>query len=66
MNVFIISQDMQPLRLFPQSSHTSRTSPVRHSKRVISASSVEDTKESAGKQLDVSPRDQGKRIRTGH
>nr|XP_020647244.1 neuropathy target esterase [Pogona vitticeps] len=61
----LFSHDMQPLRLFPQSSHTSRTSPVRHSKRVISASSVEDTKESAGKQLDVSPRDQGDPLKPG-
>uniref|UniRef100_A0A670KH60 lysophospholipase n=1 Tax=Podarcis muralis TaxID=64176 RepID=A0A670KH60_PODMU len=27
------TEEMQPLRLFPQSGHTSRTSPVRHSKR---------------------------------
>ncbi|TFJ99674.1 cGMP-dependent protein kinase 1-like [Platysternon megacephalum] len=33
-------EEMQPLRLFPQPSHASRTSPVRHSKRVISVSST--------------------------
>uniref|UniRef100_A0A670K8Y0 lysophospholipase n=1 Tax=Podarcis muralis TaxID=64176 RepID=A0A670K8Y0_PODMU len=44
------TEEMQPLRLFPQSGHTSRTSPVRHSKRVISASSIEDAKDSSGRQ----------------
>uniref|UniRef100_A0A8C3HG73 lysophospholipase n=1 Tax=Chrysemys picta bellii TaxID=8478 RepID=A0A8C3HG73_CHRPI len=33
----LFSHEMQPLRLFPQPSHASRTSPVRHSKRVITA-----------------------------
>uniref|UniRef100_A0A8C5WTX7 lysophospholipase n=1 Tax=Laticauda laticaudata TaxID=8630 RepID=A0A8C5WTX7_LATLA len=42
----LFSHEMQPLRLFPQSSHPSRTSPVWHSKRIISASSIEDTKDS--------------------
>lgn len=30
-------QEMQPLRLFPQPGHATRTSPVRHSKRGLSA-----------------------------
>uniref|UniRef100_A0A670ZP56 lysophospholipase n=1 Tax=Pseudonaja textilis TaxID=8673 RepID=A0A670ZP56_PSETE len=55
----LFSHEMQPLRLFPQSSHPSRTSPVWHSKRIISASSIEDTKDSTGRQPDAS-KDQGK------
>ncbi|XP_054828819.1 patatin-like phospholipase domain-containing protein 6 isoform X2 [Eublepharis macularius] len=55
----LFSHEMQPLRLFPQPGHTSRTSPVRHTKRVISTSSVEEAKESAGKQADGAYKDQG-------
>ncbi|XP_060119783.1 patatin-like phospholipase domain-containing protein 6 isoform X2 [Heteronotia binoei] len=55
----LFSHEMQPLRLFPQSGHASRTSPVRHSKRGISTSSVEDARESAGKQLEATLKDQG-------
>ncbi|KAH0628628.1 hypothetical protein JD844_009997, partial [Phrynosoma platyrhinos] len=54
----LFSHEMQPLRLFPQSSHTSRTSPIRHSKRVISASSIEEVKDNSGRQQDASPKDQ--------
>ncbi|NWI64849.1 PLPL6 esterase, partial [Todus mexicanus] len=31
----LFSHDMQPLRLFPQPGHATRTSPVRHGKRVL-------------------------------
>ncbi|XP_067320197.1 patatin-like phospholipase domain-containing protein 6 isoform X6 [Anolis sagrei] len=61
----LFSHEMQPLRLFPQSSHTSRTSPVRHSKRVISASSIEEAKDSAGRQQDTSPKEQGDPLKPG-
>ncbi|XP_062975095.1 patatin-like phospholipase domain-containing protein 6 isoform X2 [Elgaria multicarinata webbii] len=61
----LFSHEMQPLRLFPQSSHPSRASPVRHSKRVISASSVEDAKDSAGRQPEASTRDQGDPLKPG-
>nr|XP_034996498.1 patatin-like phospholipase domain-containing protein 6 isoform X4 [Zootoca vivipara] len=61
----LFSHEMQPLRLFPQSSHTSRTSPVRHSKRVISASSIEDAKDSSGRQGEASSRDQGDPLKAG-
>ncbi|XP_061438750.1 patatin-like phospholipase domain-containing protein 6 isoform X13 [Rhineura floridana] len=61
----LFSHEMQPLRLFPQSGHTSRTSPVQHSKRVISASSVEDAKDSPGRQTDASPRDQDDPLKPG-
>ncbi|XP_035164611.1 patatin-like phospholipase domain-containing protein 6 isoform X4 [Oxyura jamaicensis] len=33
----LFSHEMQPLRLFPQPGHATRTSPVRHSKRGLSA-----------------------------
>uniref|UniRef100_A0A8C3HHU3 Patatin like phospholipase domain containing 6 n=1 Tax=Chrysemys picta bellii TaxID=8478 RepID=A0A8C3HHU3_CHRPI len=56
----LFSHEMQPLRLFPQPSHASRTSPVRHSKRVISVSSIDDHKESSGRQPDASTKDLGK------
>nr|XP_008102001.1 PREDICTED: neuropathy target esterase isoform X3 [Anolis carolinensis] len=61
----LFSHEMQPLRLFPQSSHTSRTSPVRHSKRVISASSIEEAKDSAGRQQDTFPKEQGDPLKPG-
>ncbi|XP_066474644.1 patatin-like phospholipase domain-containing protein 6 isoform X6 [Tiliqua scincoides] len=61
----LFSHEMQTLRLFPQAGHTSRTSPVRHSKRVISTSSIEDAKESAGRQLDSASRDQGDPLKSG-
>ncbi|XP_063150549.1 patatin-like phospholipase domain-containing protein 6 isoform X8 [Candoia aspera] len=60
----LFSHEMQPLRLFPQSSHPSRTSPIWHSKRVISASSIEDAKDSAGRQPDAS-KDQGDPLKSG-
>ncbi|XP_013908133.1 PREDICTED: neuropathy target esterase isoform X6 [Thamnophis sirtalis] len=60
----LFSHEMQPLRLFPQSSHPSRTSPVWHSKRIISASSVEDTKDNTGRQPDAS-KDQGDPLKSG-
>ncbi|XP_058024304.1 patatin-like phospholipase domain-containing protein 6 isoform X5 [Ahaetulla prasina] len=60
----LFSHEMQPLRLFPQSSHPSRTSPVWHSKRIISASSIEDTKDSTGRQPDAS-KDQGDPLKSG-
>lgn len=56
---------MQPLRLFPQPSHTTRTSPIRHSKRVASTTSIEDSKESAGRQSDPAGKDLGKDARLG-
>ncbi|XP_026517521.1 neuropathy target esterase-like [Terrapene carolina triunguis] len=56
---------MQPLRLFPQPSHASRTSPVRHSKRVISVSSIEDHKESSGRQPDASAKDLADQLKLG-
>ncbi|KAL8168620.1 UNVERIFIED_CONTAM: Neuropathy target esterase [Gekko kuhli] len=55
----LFSHEMQPLRLFPQPGHASRTSPVRHGKRGISTSSAEDAKESAGKQPEAAAKDQG-------
>ncbi|XP_042304294.1 patatin-like phospholipase domain-containing protein 6 isoform X6 [Sceloporus undulatus] len=61
----LFSHEMQPLRLFPQSSHTSRTSPIRHSKRVISTSSIEEAKDSVGRQQDASPKDQGDPLKPG-
>uniref|UniRef100_A0A8C8SNB5 lysophospholipase n=1 Tax=Pelusios castaneus TaxID=367368 RepID=A0A8C8SNB5_9SAUR len=61
----LFSHEMQPLRLFPQPSHTSRTSPVRHSKRVISVSSIDDHKESAGRQPDASPKDLADQLKLG-
>ncbi|XP_039192362.1 patatin-like phospholipase domain-containing protein 6 isoform X13 [Crotalus tigris] len=60
----LFSHEMQPLRLFPQSSHPSRTSPVWHSKRIINASSIEDTKDSTGRQPDAS-KDQGDPLKSG-
>uniref|UniRef100_A0A8C0IVH9 lysophospholipase n=1 Tax=Chelonoidis abingdonii TaxID=106734 RepID=A0A8C0IVH9_CHEAB len=56
----LFSHEMQPLRLFPQPNHASRTSPVRHSKCVISISSIDDHKESSGRQPDASTKDLGK------
>ncbi|XP_025047599.1 neuropathy target esterase isoform X2 [Alligator sinensis] len=53
----LFSHDMQPLRLFTQPSHTTRTSPIRHSKRVASTTSVDDSKESAGRQSDPAGKD---------
>ncbi|XP_067170826.1 patatin-like phospholipase domain-containing protein 6 isoform X6 [Apteryx mantelli] len=38
----LFSHEMQPLRLFAQPSHATRTSPVRHGKRVLSAAAVAD------------------------
>ncbi|XP_044278224.1 patatin-like phospholipase domain-containing protein 6 isoform X4 [Varanus komodoensis] len=61
----LFSHEMQPLRLFPQSSHPSRTSPIRHSKRVISASSIEDARDGAVRQPDISSRDQGDSLKPG-
>ncbi|XP_053154792.1 patatin-like phospholipase domain-containing protein 6 isoform X14 [Hemicordylus capensis] len=61
----LFSHDMQPLRLFPQPGHTSRTSPVRHSKRVISTSSVEDAKETTGRQLDSASKEQSDPLKPG-
>uniref|UniRef100_A0A8C0HJZ2 lysophospholipase n=1 Tax=Chelonoidis abingdonii TaxID=106734 RepID=A0A8C0HJZ2_CHEAB len=55
----LFSHEMQPLRLFPQPNHASRTSPVRHSKCVISISSIDDHKESSGRQPDASTKDLG-------
>nr|XP_015204598.1 PREDICTED: neuropathy target esterase-like isoform X6 [Lepisosteus oculatus] len=45
----LFSHEMQPLRLLPQASHPSRTSPVRHSKRFISTSICEDHRDSTAK-----------------
>uniref|UniRef100_A0A8D0G1A0 Cyclic nucleotide-binding domain-containing protein n=1 Tax=Sphenodon punctatus TaxID=8508 RepID=A0A8D0G1A0_SPHPU len=62
----LFSHEMQPMRLFPQSSHGPRTSPVRHGKRVISVSSIEDHKESAGKQADAAaPKDLADQLKLG-
>ncbi|XP_029767585.1 neuropathy target esterase-like [Terrapene carolina triunguis] len=58
-------EEMQPLRLFPQPSHASRTSPVRHSKRVISVSSIDDHKESSGRQPDASAKDLADQLKLG-
>ncbi|XP_053907860.1 patatin-like phospholipase domain-containing protein 6 isoform X3 [Cuculus canorus] len=41
----LFSHDMPPLRLFPQSGHTARTSPVRHGKRGFGG--ADDGRESA-------------------
>ncbi|XP_039369857.1 patatin-like phospholipase domain-containing protein 6 isoform X3 [Mauremys reevesii] len=61
----LFSHEMQPLRLFPQPSHASRTSPVRHSKRVISISSIDDHKESSGRQPDASAKDLADQLKLG-
>nr|XP_042698889.1 LOW QUALITY PROTEIN: patatin-like phospholipase domain-containing protein 6 [Chrysemys picta bellii] len=61
----LFSHEMQPLRLFPQPSHASRTSPVRHSKRVISVSSIDDHKESSGRQPDASTKDLADQLKLG-
>ncbi|XP_077180277.1 patatin-like phospholipase domain-containing protein 6 isoform X8 [Paroedura picta] len=61
----LFSHEMQPLRLFPQAGHASRTSPVRHSKRGISTSSVEDARESAGKPPEVAAKDSGDPSKSG-
>ncbi|XP_062454469.1 patatin-like phospholipase domain-containing protein 6 isoform X4 [Rhea pennata] len=45
----LFSHEMQPLRLFAQPSHAARTSPVRHSKRVLSAAVADEGKESAAR-----------------
>ncbi|XP_073174260.1 patatin-like phospholipase domain-containing protein 6 isoform X10 [Lepidochelys kempii] len=57
--------EMQPLRLFPQPSHASRTSPVRHSKRVISVSSIDDHKENSGRPPDASAKDLADQLKLG-
>ncbi|XP_075758226.1 patatin-like phospholipase domain-containing protein 6 isoform X11 [Pelodiscus sinensis] len=61
----LFSHEMQPLRLFPQPSHASRTSPVRHSKRVVSISSIDDHKESSGRQPDASTKDVADQLKLG-
>ncbi|XP_050781719.1 patatin-like phospholipase domain-containing protein 6 isoform X8 [Gopherus flavomarginatus] len=61
----LFSHEMQPLRLFPQPNHASRTSPVRHSKRVISISSIDDHKESSGRQPDASAKDLTDQLKLG-
>uniref|UniRef100_A0A8B9M2B6 lysophospholipase n=1 Tax=Astyanax mexicanus TaxID=7994 RepID=A0A8B9M2B6_ASTMX len=43
----LFSHEMQPLRLPPLSPHTTRTSPVRHSKRFSSLTVPEDQREAA-------------------
>ncbi|XP_068779085.1 patatin-like phospholipase domain-containing protein 6 isoform X4 [Struthio camelus] len=45
----LFSHEMQPLRLFAQPSHTARTSPVRHSKRVLSAAVADEGRESTAR-----------------
>ncbi|XP_032624284.1 patatin-like phospholipase domain-containing protein 6 isoform X9 [Chelonoidis abingdonii] len=61
----LFSHEMQPLRLFPQPNHASRTSPVRHSKCVISISSIDDHKESSGRQPDASTKDLADQLKLG-
>ncbi|TFJ96918.1 N-acetylglutamate synthase, mitochondrial [Platysternon megacephalum] len=61
----LFSHEIQPLRLFPQPSHASRTSPVRHSKRVISVSSIDDHKESSGRQPDANAKDLADQLKLG-
>nr|XP_048690158.1 patatin-like phospholipase domain-containing protein 6 isoform X8 [Caretta caretta] len=61
----LFSHEMQPLRLFPQPSHASRTSPVRHSKRVISVSSIDDHKENSGRPPDASAKDLADQLKLG-
>ncbi|XP_030401372.1 neuropathy target esterase isoform X8 [Gopherus evgoodei] len=61
----LFSHEMQPLRLFPQPNHASRTSPVRHNKRVISISSIDDHKESSGRQPDASAKDLADQLKLG-
>nr|XP_009668718.1 PREDICTED: neuropathy target esterase [Struthio camelus australis] len=45
----LFSHEMQPLRLFAQPSHAARTSPVRHSKRVLSAAVADEGRESTAR-----------------
>ena len=45
-------QEIQPLRLFPSPGLPARTSPVRGSKRVVSASTTEEPRETPGRPPD--------------
>ncbi|EMP26325.1 Neuropathy target esterase, partial [Chelonia mydas] len=45
--------------------HASRTSPVRHSKRVISVSSIDDHKENSGRPPDASAKDLADQLKLG-
>ncbi|XP_069460025.1 patatin-like phospholipase domain-containing protein 6 isoform X2 [Ambystoma mexicanum] len=59
----LFSPEMQSLRLLPQANHPSRTSPVRHSKRVVSVSSMEEQREGSGKQTDSNIKEMGDQIK---
>ncbi|CAD7685676.1 unnamed protein product [Nyctereutes procyonoides] len=48
----LFSHEIQPLRLFPSPGLPSRTSPVRGSKRVVSASAAEEPRETPGRPPD--------------
>lgn len=49
----LFSHEIQPLRLFPSPGLPSRTSPVRGSKRPVSASATEEPRETPGRPPDL-------------
>ncbi|XP_069087756.1 patatin-like phospholipase domain-containing protein 6 isoform X1 [Pleurodeles waltl] len=59
----LFSPEMQSLRQFPQTSHPSRTSPVRHPKRVVSVSSTDDQRETSGRQTDSTSKEMGDQVK---
>lgn len=59
----LFSPEMQSLRPFPQTSHPSRTSPVRHIKRFVSISSTDEQREASGRQPDSNSKEMGDQVK---
>ncbi|XP_078538296.1 patatin-like phospholipase domain-containing protein 6 isoform X1 [Lissotriton helveticus] len=59
----LFSPEMQSLRPFPQASHPSRTSPVRHIKRFVSVSSTDEQRETSGRQPESNSKEMGDQVK---